>query len=135
MSKYKTTTIVFFVLAVLCCGLAFLHGSSTMKVWSGLFGIAFFILFLCFLAITFSKKGNKNISPYRLFAIVDGVIGAGVLAYAVFDITTDTGWFAGVTGVLLLIFVMPIILILLLGDFLVWQFRKRKENKIELTAE
>lgn len=128
MSKYIKSTIIFLICTVLCFGLAFFVNSAGVKVWLGLFGIAFLVLFLCFVAITFSKKRNKNMSPYRIFAIVDGLIGAGVLAYAVFDIVTDTGWFAGLVGVLLLIFVIPIILTLLLGDFLVWKFRKMRKR-------
>lgn len=128
MSKYIKTTIIFFVLSVLLWGLVVIVDGASLKVWLGLFAIAFMILFLCFLAIAISKKLNKNISPYRLFAIVDGLIGVCVLTYAVFDIINDTGWFAGLTGMLLLIFVMPIILTLLLGDFLVWKFRKTRKK-------
>lgn len=131
MSKYIKTTIIFFVLAVLFWGLAVIVDGASLKVWLGLFAIAFMILFLCFLAVAISKKLNKNISSYRLFAIVDGLIGVCVLAYAVFDIINDTGWFAGLTGMLLLIFVMPIILTLLLGDFLVWKFRKTRKKEFK----
>lgn len=40
-----------------------------------------------------------------------------VAAYAVYDILTDTGWFAGLMGSVLLIYVVPVIVLLLVIDF------------------
>ncbi|MBP3610594.1 MAG: hypothetical protein J6J42_09690 [Lachnospiraceae bacterium] len=129
MSRYIKTTWLCFVLAVFCWITALLLDTAGLKVWLGIFAIAFMILFLCFLAVSISQKRNKNASPYRIFAIVDGIIGVCVLAYALYDFMTDTGWFAGMTGMLLLLFVMPVILLILLGDFLVWKFRETGKKK------
>lgn len=129
MSRYIKITLLFLALAVFCWGSALLVDTAALKVWLGIFAIAFLILFLCFLAVSISWKRNKKSSPYRIFAIVDGIIGVCVLAYALYDFMTDTGWFAGMTGMLLLLFVMPIILILLLGDFLVWKFQRMEKKK------
>ncbi len=129
MSRYIKTTLLCFVLAVLCWVMALLMDTAGLIVWLGIFAIAFMVLFLCFLAVAISKKRNKKLSPYRIFAIVDGIIGVCVLAYALYDFMTDTGWFAGMTGMLLLLFVMPVILLILLGDFLVWKFRETKNKK------
>ena len=126
MSKYVKTTIILFLLAAFCWILSIVLPSASLQLWLALFATAFSIAFLGFLAITISQKTNKNLSPYRLFAIVDGIIGLCIVAYALYDILTDTGWFAGLTGLLLLIFAVPIVVILLLADYLVWKFRKKK---------
>ena len=43
---------------------------------------------------------------------------------------TDTGWFAGLLGTLLLIFALPVLLLLLLADHLVWRIRKGRNKRI-----
>ena len=125
MSKQTKRIGISFLLAVLCWILSIVISPATFKLWLALFAIAFSIAFLCFLAIAVIKRKGPPVSPYRIFAITDCIIGLCVLAYALFDIATDTGWFAGLTGMLLLLFVLPINLLLLLVDFLVWKFRKK----------
>ena len=78
-------------------------------------------VFLCFLAVTISRKISAGISPYRVFAIADGLIGLCVIGYAVYDIVTDTAFFAGIVGVMLLVVIFPATVLLLLADFLVWK--------------
>lgn len=41
------------------------------------------------------------------------------------DILTDTGWFAGILGYVLLIFVVPVIVLLLVIDFVLYKRRKK----------
>lgn len=129
MTKYIKTTGITFLLATLFWILSIVLSPATFQLWSGIFAIAFSIVFLCFLVIAICKKKGKSISPYRTFAIVDAIIGLCVLLYALFDIATDTGWFAGLTGMLLLIFVLPINLLLLLIDFLIWKKKNSKKAK------
>ena len=129
MSNYKKITGITFLLALLSWILAFFLTSSTPKVWTALFAIAISIAFLCFLTITVLKKFRPGLSPYRIFALTDIVIGLCVFGYALYDIATDTGWFAGLAGMLLLIFVLPINLLLLLIDFLIWKKKNSKKTK------
>lgn len=44
------------------------------------------------------------------------------------DILTDTGWFAGILGYVLLIFVVPVIVLLLVIDFVLYKRRKKINN-------
>ena len=128
MRNHIKTLSILLVLAAISFVLSVAINSATLQLWLMLFGIAFSIAFFCFLIIAISKKIKPNISSYRIFAIVDGILGLCILAYALFDIATDTGWFAGLFGMLLLMFVLPIHLILLLGNFLLWKYHRRKNK-------
>ena len=129
MLNYKKTTGISFLLALICWILAIVLAPTTPKIWFALFAIAFSMVFLCFLTITILQKFRPGLSPYRIFALTDIVIGLCVLGYALYDFATDTGWFAGLTGMLLLIFVLPINLLLLLIDFLIWKKKNSKKAK------
>lgn len=100
------------------------------------FELIFYIAAIMFLLVSFSffmiaaiQKFKTNISPYRIFATVNSLIGLCVLFYAVYDIKTGVGWFAGLFGVLLLFFVMPPVIILLAADFLVWLYHRSRSTK------
>lgn len=56
---------------------------------------------------------------------MDTLPGISVAAYAVYDILTDTGWFAGLMGSVLLICVVPVIVLLLVIDFASVSFRQK----------
>lgn len=77
----------------------------------------------CFFAIAIVKQIRPGVSVYRIFAWTDGLIGLGVTGYAVYDIMTDTGWFAGLVGTLLLTSVIPAVLLLLAADYLLYKAR------------
>lgn len=66
---------------------------------------------------------------YRVFAFTDIIMTAIAVGYAVYDIKTSTGWFAGIIGALILMLVVPVLVVLLLGDFVVW-FIRRKNNSV-----
>lgn len=89
------------------------------------------LLFVCvnltvatviFLIVAFIKKRLPDVSAYRIFTIVDGVVGTGILAYGIYDILTDTGWFAGLLGMLLLIFVVPVTVLMLVGNLIMYMW-------------
>lgn len=88
------------------------------------------LLFVCvnltvatviFLIVAFIKKRLPDVSAYRIFTIVDGVVGTGILAYGIYDILTDTEWFAGLLGTLLLIFVVPVTVLMLVGNLIMYR--------------
>ena len=124
------TALVLCVSAVLCWIVLIVINPSNIELVLAAAAVVLTIAFLCFLAISISQCVNKSISPYRVFAVVDGLIGLCDFIYAIYDIKTGTGDFGGLIGVLLLIFVLPIIAALLLVDFLVWRARRPgKSNK------
>ena len=92
-------------------------------------GTIFSILTICFLIVSISKKLIPKASPYKIFAISVSIIGVLTFLYAIYDIKTSTGLFAGLFGTVLLITVVPITLALLLIEFLIWIYNKKKETK------
>lgn len=107
---------------------------SSLEIYLLISATAFSVLFICFSAICIAQKISKTISPYRVFAICDITIGIAVAAYAIYDITTDVDrFFSGLLGVLLLIFVIPVVAALLIIDFIVWLCgrSKRRKNSLE----
>lgn len=84
------------------------------------------ILCICFTIIAIMKQIKPNVSGYKIFAWIDSIIGVGVGIYAVYDILTDKGWFAGLLGWLLVIFVIPVIVALLIIDFILYKIQNRK---------
>ena len=92
-----------------------------------LFAVAFVCWYveMCFLVIAVIRQFKPEISGYQIFAWTDALLGISVAAYAVYDILTDTGWFAGILGYVLLIFVVPVIVLLLVIDFVLYKRRKK----------
>ncbi len=97
--------------------LVFLDLCSALTI---LFAGFFFICVCTWIA----EKRGKQISPYRVFAVVDIVIGTFVVTCAVLDIWLDDGWFGGLIGVFLLVFVVPVVLLLLALDYILYELRK-----------
>ena len=85
---------------------------------------------ICLISCCAAKAINKRVSLYRIFAITDIVMGVAAAVYAVYDMNTATGWFAGLWGLLILMAVIPIAVLLLITDFIVWVL-KRKTDRTE----
>ncbi len=85
------------------------------------------ILFLDLLLTGAVTQIWKNVSPYRVFAISNIVIGIGIASYAVYDIKTDHGFLAGIIGSLMLAFIVPFIVVLLVAELLIWERKKPKK--------
>ncbi len=90
--------------------------------------IVFSIISICLVVYCIAWKINSQISLYKVFAIVDIVLAVLAGGYAVYDIRTDTGWFAGLLGALIMFMGMPVFAVLLLGDWVVWLVN-RKRNR------
>ena len=56
--------------------------------------IVFSIISICLVVCCIAEKINSQVSLYKVFAIADIVLGVLAGGYAVYDIRTDTGWFA-----------------------------------------
>lgn len=127
MSKPVKITIFSFVLAVVCWLIEIVAEPSAIIAVAA---VVLSIIFLCFLSVSIcswiAKKREKDISAYKIFAAADCCIGILVTMYAVYDIKTDVGFMAGMVGFLLLLFVIPIVLVLLVADFIIWKLKKRE---------
>ena len=114
------------LIAFLCGFIAIVINPSGYEMILMISAIDFLVLGLCLLISVLVKQIKSNVSEYRVFAWTDIVIGLGVITYAVYDIKTATGWFAGLVGGLLLAYVLPAILVFLIVDIIVSR-RKKKE--------
>ena len=127
MSKYGKVTLALCGAAAFCWFVLIVLNPSNLEFELAIAAVALTIAAVCSLAVSVGRKFRKQASPYLVFAATDILIGICVAAYAVYDIRTDTGWFAGLFGTLLLIFVLPITLVFLLADILVWWLKKSKK--------
>ncbi len=129
--KYLIVAVTATVFSFICCLFAIITSGFELL---GIVGIAvavvalpFYIIFLT--ALIANKCGKKAPSPCGVFAIVDLILMLGTSIYVVYDITTGVGWFAGLVGVLLLIYVLPCMLLLLMIDGVVALVIWRKKRK------
>lgn len=90
--------------------------------------IVFSIISICLVVCCIAEKINSQVSLYKVFAIADIVLGVLAGGYAVYDIRTDTGWFAGLLGALIMFMGIPVFVVLLLGDWVIWLVN-RKRNR------
>lgn len=127
MSKYFKITLIALLFAIISWIVA-AYGIAD-GVWIWIASILFSILAICFLTISILKKTITKASPYKIFAISDSIIGVLTFLYAIYDIKTSTGLFAGLCGIILLVTVVPVTIALLLIELLVWVYNKKRENK------
>lgn len=127
MSKYFKITLIALLFAIISWIVA-VYGIAN-GVWIWIASILFSILAICFLTISILKKTITKASPYKIFAISDSIIGVLTFLYAIYDIKTSTGLFAGLCGIILLVTVVPVTIALLLIELLVWVYNKKRENK------
>ena len=85
-------------------------------------------------AVSLIRKFRGNASPYVIFGVVDLILGLCVVAFSIHNILTDTGWFAGLLGTLLLILVVPANVVLLVIDLVLW-LRNKKKKKMQDCVE
>lgn len=126
MSKSWKRAITLFVVAFVCWFVEIVINPSGFEMIMFFLAVISTVLCVCFLVIAVLKQIKPNVSVYKIFAVTDTIIGIGVTTYAIYDILTDTGWFAGLLGMLLLILVLPVILLLLIIDFIFYMINKRR---------
>lgn len=90
--------------------------------------VAVTISSLCYLVTVIIKLIRPGVSGYKIFAWTDGLIGTGVTIYAIYDIQTDTGWFAGLFGAALLVVVIPVAVLLLIIDIILYMRAKKRNS-------
>ena len=127
MSKSWKRAIVLLAIALCCWYVEIVVNPSNYEMLLGLTAVVFTVLCVCFLVIALIKQIKPDASSYKIFAWIDGILGIGATIYAIYDILTATGWFAGILGMLLLILVLPVIILLLIIDFVLYKRSKREK--------
>lgn len=74
-------------------------------------------------------KCNKHISAYLLFGIVDIVGGFLVLGLSLWEMLTPGGDLNGMLGTLALMIFEPVVLVMLVGDIVIWKKKKPQTTK------
>ena len=130
MKKVLKWAGIAFAAAAACWFILIVWNSSDFEIWFAAAAIVSSILFVCLLAVCgaswLAARKGKKISPYKIFAAADILVGLLVAAYAVHDILTSVGFFGGLLGVLLLLFVMPVVAAFLVIDFILAVRKKRR---------
>ncbi len=130
MKKVLEWTGIAFTVAAVFWLVLILWSSSDYEIWFAAAAIVSSILFVCLLAVCgvsrMTARKGKKVSPYKIFAAADLLVGLLVAAYAVHDIVNAVGFFGGLLGALLLIFVMPMVAALLVIDFILAVRKKRR---------
>lgn len=119
-----------FAAAAVCWCILIVWNPSDFEIWFAAAAIVSSILFVCLLAVCgvswMAARKGKKVSPYKIFAAADLLVGLLVAAYAVHDIVNAVGFFGGLLGALLLIFVMPVVAAFLVIDFILAVKKKRR---------
>ena len=119
-----------FAAAAVCWCILIVWNPSDFEIWFAATAIVSSILFVCLLAVCgvswMAARKGKKVSPYKIFAAADLLVGLLVAAYAVHDIVNAVGFFGGLLGALLLIFVMPVVAAFLVIDFILAVKKKRR---------
>ena len=130
MKKVLKWAGIAFAAAAVCWCILIVWNPSDFEIWLAAAAIVSSILFVCLLAVCgvswMAARKGKKVSTYKIFAAADLLVGLLVAAYAVHDILTAVGFFGGLLGALLLIFVMPMVAALLVIDFILAVRKKRR---------
>lgn len=105
--------VVIAIVAVVCSGMAIGLLAVTLSMWLR------------------ERRGKKPLSPYAVFAVTLGILCIASISWALYDIETDNGWFAGLGGMIMLLFVTTTLLGLIALDgvvVLVQWLKKRKRT-------
>ncbi|MBE6113878.1 MAG: hypothetical protein E7191_02250 [Erysipelotrichaceae bacterium] len=128
MRKHIKRTCMLFLLALFSWIFAITLPSSA-HAWFTLITVGLLMAGVSYTGVCLFYKFAPSMSPYKAFALVDGLIGLALALYAVYDILTDTGWFAGLLGAIILMFIVPINMGLLVVDLILWYIHKNNTRK------
>ena len=118
-THYKRSCLLFLITFLLWC-LTFFSASEVltkiMLFLSANMTVATFIFFV----VAFVKKRMPEVSAFRIFTIADGIVWTLILLYAIYDMSSlGNEWSEGYLGLTLLIFVVPVTVLMLVGNFIV----------------
>lgn len=80
------------------------------------------------------RRNNSDNQPkkhpfFLVFGILDIFFILISSSWAIYDINTDEGWFAGLGGALMLMFVVPVLVIMLIIDIIVGLVVRNRRKK------
>ena len=85
------------------------------------------IAIVTFSIVFIMKRAKPELSPYKVYAITDLVGGCLFAIYGIYDILTDTGFLAGILGMMILVYVVPCFAVSLVIEYIVYK-RKTKHS-------
>lgn len=128
ISGLLKATALFVVLAAIVWFVGLVFNPPGLEMVLAIAAIVFSIISICLVVCCIAEKINSQVSLYKVFAIADIVLAVLAGGYAVYDIRTDAGWFAGLLGALIMFMGMPVFAVLLLGDWVVWLVNRRRNR-------
>lgn len=89
----------------------------------------FFVICMTCLILKITKKLDRKISSYLVFGIATGLCGLIVVGIALYDILTPGGDLNGMFGQILLMIYIPTVVVMIIGDFIVWRITTKNQHK------
>ena len=78
-----------------------------------------------------AKKLNRKVSAYLIFGIATVLCGLIVAGIALLDILTPGGDLNGMLGQILLMVYIPTVVVMLIGDTIIWRINAKKRIKVD----
>ncbi len=101
-------------------------------IWHILENVFYLILFtllisigISFLFIALLAKKSR-LSKYRIFAVINGIAALSIFGYAMYTILFGDWLMSELTGYVLLFYVLPVNIILLLIDYILYNKNKKE---------
>ncbi len=84
-------------------------------------------MMIVFWTVHIGESMNKRIiSPFVLFGVLEGLLAIAFAIWGIYDLMTDEGWFAGLVGLVVLIYVVPFLVIAVVIDILIARVIRKK---------
>lgn len=77
-----------------------------------------------------AKRFGKELSPYKIFGVLDVILGIGMLTISIIEFVTPGGDLHGLLGTVLLLLYEPIVIVLLVVDLFLYKSSKKGEHQI-----
>ena len=88
-----------------------------------------FVICITFLIQRITKKLDRKVSSYLIFGIATVLCGLIVGGIALYDIMTPGGDLNGMLGQILLMVYIPTVVVMIIGDIIVWCIVTKKKSK------
>lgn len=98
--------------------------------FNGLFVLSAIVLTIASLvlgAFCVLRHLKKEWSPYYSFGLINVILMVIAVCYAIYDLMTDVGMLAGIKGYFTLMYIVPVLAVLLIGDIVLYRIKKKKD--------
>lgn len=131
IQKLLIFSVVFTVLSVILWILTANVFLADFMIPTAIIAITLSALAVCFWVTTIicTKIKGSSPSPFLIIGITNLILLIISLTYGIYDINTGTGWFAGLAGTLILVFVVPTLIVILLANAIVGIIVSKKRKK------